>query len=910
MQISTAPEWVTASMATKPRRPRASHASRPKPPPREAPARAAAQTAAENQTLVAALAYLRGGLSIIPIATNGTKRPSMLDLPVKTDDNGEPVLGAGGRPERSWAPFTSRLPSETEVRAWFDLPNPPGIAVIGGRVSGNLECIDFDKDADVLYPQWRQLVHAEAPDLMAGLNVVKTPREGGGFHVRYRVADFEIPGNDKLAEEPGTDPVTGKPTRVTLIETRGEGGYAVAPGSPPETHESGYVYSHFSGPKLSQVQTITAAERAILIRCARSFNSVPPDPKTGTRQTGEPRPAGDGDLLPGQDFDLNGPNWMEILTDWTVVHRTGDVLYVARPGKEGRGWSGTIGRCRGSQEEPLFHCFTSNAHPFEMDGTYGRFRAYAVLNHGGDFKAAARQLAAEGYGSRKESPRPDRNGQEPKQPATARPAAKTRPRLLQPYRPFPLDTLAEPIRSFAGETAKSLGCDPAYVGLPALAALAGCIGNSRVVKLKKGWTEPCVIWAATVGDYGTLKTPAYTKAVEHLFDLQRGLRAQYDDALRAWTENMREYRARSRGRRGNGGNAGPPPPEPPYRQICTSDATVEALAASLEANRHGILLARDELAAWLGSFRRFRGRDAGSDLPHWLEIFRAGTINIDRKTGERRHYFVRHAAVSVAGTIQPRALVKAFDEEFMETGGAARVLLCMPPRRPKAWTSLEVHDDTLKAYHDLLDKAWALPFRQDTGGAATEPHVLRLGRAAQDAWIRFVDAWGLRQAQFEGALAAAHSKIEAYAARLALLHHVSTHLGLGRSDLCPVGVEAVSAGIELARWFVHEDERVYGVLGESDAQGDARRLVEFIQARGGRITARELQRSNGRKYPTAEDAEAALGVLVQAGIGGWEETPPDRGGHCARAVILCPTPDTRLQDDGDDPPVSEGVSDT
>jgi hypothetical protein len=31
-----------------------------------------------------------------------------------------------------------------------------------------------------------------------------------------------------------------------------------------------------------------------------------------------------------------------------------------------------------------------------------------------------------------------------------------------------------------------------------------------------------------------------------------------------------------------------------------------------------------------------------------------------------------------------------------------------------------------------------------------------------------------------------------------------------------------------------------------------RGLIEYITARGGRVTARELQRGNGRRYPTAE----------------------------------------------------------
>ncbi len=111
----------------------------------------------------------------------------------------------------------------------------------------------------------------------------------------------------------------------------------------------------------------------------------------------------------------------------------------------------------------------------------------------------------------------------------------------------------------------------------------------------------------------------------------------------------------------------------------------------------------------------------------------------------------------------------------------------------------------------------------------------------------------------------------------------------GETDLCPVGAESVTAGVILARWFAQESRRVYAVLSESEEQRDIRRLVEFIRSRGDKITVRELQRANGRKFPDAAAAEAALESLVQAGLGRWVE--PD-GTHRARVMELCPTPDT------------------
>jgi hypothetical protein len=73
-----------------------------------------------------------------------------------------------------------------------------------------------------------------------------------------------------------------------------------------------------------------------------------------------------------------------------------------------------------------------------------------------------------------------------------------------------------------------------------------------------------------------------------------------------------------------------------------------------------------------------------------------------------------------------------------------------------------------------------------------------------------------------------------------------------------------------------------------------RRLVNFIEARGGRITARELQRSNNRKYLSATQAEAVLNALTPV-YGDWEEEPAAtvKGRPSAKCFVLRTTHDAR-----------------
>jgi putative DNA primase/helicase len=259
-------------------------------------------------------------------------------------------------------------------------------------VSGGLEVIDHDGGQ---FEQWKQLVEAQAPGLLDRLTVIKTPRDSGGYHIVYRCSGITIPGNTKLAEETITDEATGKPKRRTLIETRGEGGYVVTLGSPPACHPSGRPYAHIAGPPLTQITQLAAEERDILLASARALDQCGEEVRPEVK-AGPPR----GGLRPGDDYDQRGPDWEAILKPhgWEAVRQDGAVTFWRRCGKGGGCWSATTGFCRGKGGADLLYVFSSNARPFEPGQAYGRFVAHTLLEHGGDFSAAAKAIAAQGYG--------------------------------------------------------------------------------------------------------------------------------------------------------------------------------------------------------------------------------------------------------------------------------------------------------------------------------------------------------------------------------------------------------------------------------------------------------------------------------------------------------------------------------
>jgi hypothetical protein len=307
-----------------------------------------------------AQAYLGAGFSVIP-CLQGQKWPAGHLLPE--------VDGC-----HTWSMFQERQPTLEELHAWFVTGNADAVAIIGGRVSGHLEILDFD--APEILPPWEARVRAHDPDLLSYLPLVQTP--SGGWHVTYRAP--EIAGNQKLA----VDPAQEKPT---LIETRGEGGYVLAPPS------TGYVLKRDA---LVRVPMLTAAEREVLLNAARTFDQRPAEPELETparrsRLARRPRLG----VLPGEDFNRRG----DVRTllhrhGWHLARSDGRQEYWRRPGKR-RSWSATL---LDDSDRRWFYNFSANAPGLEPDEAYTPFGLYTTLEHGGDFSAAAKVLKREGYG--------------------------------------------------------------------------------------------------------------------------------------------------------------------------------------------------------------------------------------------------------------------------------------------------------------------------------------------------------------------------------------------------------------------------------------------------------------------------------------------------------------------------------
>jgi hypothetical protein len=306
--------------------------------------------------LETATALLRQKISFIPINPN-KKTPALT----------------------SWKKFTDKVPDEFETAGWFDDRNPDrNIAAVGNRI----QCIDFDEPELIVdfIEQCRQLGLQAVTETLIH---VGTP--SGGNHLIF-LSD-PIP-NMKLAVGLGGD---------VMIETRGHGGYFVIPPSKciskedPDGDPKPYELTAGS---FEDVPEVLKADRDRLLSIARSFDERTAqeernDNKPASRQS---TPSNDGSMTPLDDFDQNG-DIVPVLraAGWTP----NGMNYWQRPGKKTPGISATLNQ----NGQGTLYVFSSNAAPFDSDRGYKPSAVYALLEHGGDFAAAARQLRKEGFGS-------------------------------------------------------------------------------------------------------------------------------------------------------------------------------------------------------------------------------------------------------------------------------------------------------------------------------------------------------------------------------------------------------------------------------------------------------------------------------------------------------------------------------
>lgn len=279
-----------------------------------------------------------------------------------------------------WKSYQKRIISDFVLERDFNDPDAFGIAIICGKVSGNLEGIDLDGKYDPkLFERFKNDLLNYDADLYSNLVIAST--RNSGHHFLYRCD--EISNHSTLAKRPCTKQEKDlKPDQKvkTLMEKLGEHSYMLVYPSP------GYQFIQGS---IETIPKISPSTRNDILKITRSYDQLTERKITRPTFSSQEIP----ELSPFHDYDTRG-DFINLLEyhGWKLIKIVGMRTYFRRPGDTEHDTSGDY-----HQKLGLFTVFTPNCEFTPYTG-YRPHAIYAILECNSDFKLAAKRLLQQGYG--------------------------------------------------------------------------------------------------------------------------------------------------------------------------------------------------------------------------------------------------------------------------------------------------------------------------------------------------------------------------------------------------------------------------------------------------------------------------------------------------------------------------------
>jgi hypothetical protein len=414
-----------------------------------------------------------------------------------------------------------------------------------------------------------------------------------------------------------------------------------------------------------------------------------------------------------------------------------------------------------------------------------------------------------------------------------------------------------------------------YVAVALLASAGAALGNVRWPLAGPAWSEPPILWCGLVGAPSAGKSPAIDvvcRLVQHAEDL---MAAGFDDLNRdyetrkhiaeakreAWKAEVKKVAVKP-GEQPPAMPTDAADPTPPSRpRIRVADATTERLGALAAALPRGLLLQRDELSGWLGSFDRYGG--GGSDRAFAIEMYGGRSYVVDRmKNPEPLR--VRHLSVGVLGGVQPDKLSAIIDGS--DDGLASRILWAWPETTPLFSIAREIGTD-LHA-QNAFARLTELRMGSDEFGNPA-PIQVRLSADAEKALEEFGREMDVRSREASGLFAGSLGKARGHALRLSLvIEYLWWCASATTSEPEQISVAAVNAAAAMMDgYFIPMAERVYGDAAIPTADRVAMVLARHLRKTGAsKFNARTTRREIGGVLRDASAMKAACDTLVDDGL--------------------------------------------
>ena len=461
------------------------------------------------------------------------------------------TIGEGKIPNIKWKQYQTQPMSKDTFENFYNLPTTKGVGIICGFE--NLEVIDVDlkvltttTEQINFWSDYIKFLKDNIIDFEKKFVIVRT--KNAGYHILYKCT--KIQGNTKIAKLKGCN--------EAIIESRGIGGYV-------------FVYDQFvQGSSYYEVKEISEEDREILWTTSAMYNYIEPvKEQVFTKKDIDYNH--ESSMTTWDDYNDKTSVFDLIGSEFSIVRKLSDRTVIRRNGAKSphSGYVFDNSKC-------MYLFSTGTQYPNEK--LLSPFIIYAIQNHAGDAKLAARDLYSRGFGARY------------KKVEAPQASVNIKKEKIETY-DFPLEIFPDSIQSYIFEVHKTLNASVDYLGCAMLWILSLCVGNSMKIEVKKGWVESGVIWLAIVGKAGIGKTHNIEAVTRPLMKLNEREIKRYRDNL----VKYEEYQALDKKEKELAEKIYPPQ----NTQFIVGDATIEALLDLHSGNKNGVGILRDELSGWI-----------------------------------------------------------------------------------------------------------------------------------------------------------------------------------------------------------------------------------------------------------------------------------------------------------------------
>lgn len=439
-------------------------------------------------------------------------------------------------------------------------------------------------------------------------------------------------------------------------------------------------------------------------------------------------------------------------------------------------------------------------------------------------------------------------------------------------------------RGYINDIAQRMQCPPDFLGVTVYAMLAAVIGRKLGIRPMKhdDWTVIPNLWAASIGNSGTLKSPAQAAVLAPIKKLAAGAYEKYakdqsDFKAAVSLADIKESANKSAAKQKLKDDPNADVSEllksvgiegtPYLRRYITNNSTYEALGDLLIENPNGLLIESDEL---IGLLKQLDSSGQEAARAFYLTAADGDKGYTFDRIGRGKALHVPALCISIIGGIQPGVLSQYVRDAVGGGAGADGLLqrfsLMVYPDISKNWKEVDRYPDVgvKDAMHQLIDKLDNLkPFEI---GAESDEYCkvpfLHFDNQAQTLfyeWRRNLER-RLRSGEEHDSFVSHLSKYRKLIPSLALINHLCDQ-GYGAVD-----EKSLLRAIAYAEYLESHARRVYSVATRPNIDA-AKTLMKRLSTNkpNKSFTTREIYRKGWTGLETPAKAQAAIELLVDYG---------------------------------------------